>query len=174
MYVGRTFRNTGKAMTMHGSLAPIDVIALDLEGTLISNAMSQFPRRGLRQFLDFCGWAAPRVVVYTAVREARARTILCTLVREGMAPAWFGDVEYIHWSGPFKDLRFIPECAPGRALLVDDHADYVHPSQRDQWIQVMPFVAPYTTDDELVLVRNKLEARCGTSHLRTAGERVSE
>ena len=93
-------------MTMHGSLAPIDVIALDLEGTLISNAMSQFPRRGLRQFLDFCGWAAPRVVVYTAVREARARTILCTLVREGTAPAWFGDIEYIQWSGPFKDLSF--------------------------------------------------------------------
>jgi hypothetical protein len=30
------------------------VIALDLEGTLISNAVSQFPRPGLYSFLEYC------------------------------------------------------------------------------------------------------------------------
>lgn len=30
------------------------IIALDLEGTLISNAVTQFPRPGLRTFIDEC------------------------------------------------------------------------------------------------------------------------
>jgi hypothetical protein len=32
----------------------ISVLALDLEGTLISNAVSQFPRPGLLAFLECC------------------------------------------------------------------------------------------------------------------------
>ena len=40
----------------------VEVLALDLEGTLVSNAMSQIARPGLRDFLEFCGEAFPRIV----------------------------------------------------------------------------------------------------------------
>jgi hypothetical protein len=65
------------------------VIALDLEGTLISNAMSQIPRPGLREFLDTCAQMCPRVVMFTAISEPRFRNIARTLVGEGSAPDWF-------------------------------------------------------------------------------------
>jgi hypothetical protein len=58
-------------------------IALDLEGTLISNAVSQFPRPGLFTFLEYChqnfvGIASRfenRLVIFTAVNEVRFRSI---------------------------------------------------------------------------------------------------
>ncbi len=62
-------------------------IALDLEGTLISNAVSQFPRPGLLTFLEYChqnfvGVASrfdTRLVIFTAVNEVRFRSISRTL-----------------------------------------------------------------------------------------------
>jgi hypothetical protein len=57
--------------------------ALDLEGTLISNAVSQFPRPGLFIFLEYChqnfvGVASrfeTRLVIFTAVNEVRFRYV---------------------------------------------------------------------------------------------------
>ena len=45
----------------------IKTIALDLEGTLISNAMSQIPRPGLFSFLEECRRLVERVVMFTTV-----------------------------------------------------------------------------------------------------------
>jgi hypothetical protein len=50
-------------------------IALDLEGTLISNAVSQFPRPGLFTFLEYCHQNFDRLVILTAVNEVRFRSI---------------------------------------------------------------------------------------------------
>ena len=50
---------------------PLHVLALDLEGTLISNAMSCIPRPGLFAFLEGCREMFARVVLFTAVLEAR-------------------------------------------------------------------------------------------------------
>ena len=124
-----------------------EVLALDLEGTLISNAVSQFPRPGLFDFLAFCRSAFERVVVFTAVPEERLRRIAATLVGEGKAPAWFAGVEYIAWSGPFKDLSFIPDASVEKCLLVDDSEGYVHPEQEEQWVRVRPFASPYSEED---------------------------
>jgi len=71
------------------------VLALDLEGTLISNAMSQIPRPGLAHFLSQCKELFPRVVVFTTVKEELFRKIAGLLVEESVAPSWFADVEYI-------------------------------------------------------------------------------
>ena len=49
----------------------IRVIALDLEGTLISNAHSQIPRPVLYRFLDTCHALVGRVVMCTTVSELR-------------------------------------------------------------------------------------------------------
>lgn len=71
------------------------VIALDLEGTLISNAVSQIPRPGLWQFLEGCRSLAVRVVIFTAVSEDRFRAIAERLVEDGLAPPWFSGIEYV-------------------------------------------------------------------------------
>jgi hypothetical protein len=72
-------------------------IALDLEGTLISNAVSQFPRSGLFTFLEYChqnlvGVASrfeTRLVIFTAVNEVRFRSIARILVGATDVPALF-------------------------------------------------------------------------------------
>jgi hypothetical protein len=107
------------------------VIALDLEGTLISSAVSQIPRPGLTTFLDGCRVLAARVVIFTAVSEDRFRAIAQTLVADGHAPPWFAEVDYVSWSGRYKDLTPLLNAYRGPVVLVDDHADDVHPDQHD-------------------------------------------
>jgi NLI interacting factor-like phosphatase len=62
-------------------------IALDLEGTLISNAVSQFPRPGLFTFLEYCHENFDRLVMFTAVNEVRFRSIARILFRAADIPA---------------------------------------------------------------------------------------
>ncbi|ARN18440.1 hypothetical protein A4W93_00070 [Piscinibacter gummiphilus] len=135
-------------------------MALDLEATLISSAVSQFPRPGLFEFLVRCRELFPRVVMFTTVREQLLRDIAGTLVDERAAPEWFRELEYVHWTGTTKDLSFIPGCPVGEALLVDDLAAYVHPGQQAQWVQAEPFEPPFDgSDTGLTKVLEKLEER---------------
>jgi hypothetical protein len=141
-----------------------DVLALDLEGTLISNAVTQFPRPGLRDFLDRCHVLVPRLVMFTTVREQRFRTIATTLVAEGSAPGWFQTMEYINWEGPTKDLAFIVGADLARTLLIDDCSEYVHPGQESNWLSIEQFAAPYGDEDRelsrvLSLLQQRLERR---------------
>ena len=131
------------------------IIALDLEGTLISNAMSQFPRPGLYQFLEFYRSNFQKIVLFTAVSEPRTRNIIQGLVESGDAPSWFAeDVEYIKWEGIYKDLRFIENAEPKDILLVDDQEAYIHPEQIEYWIKVPEFEPPYSDLDDAL---SKLE-----------------
>lgn len=140
----------------------IKVLALDLEGTLISNAVSVFPRPHLKLFLDRSRGMFERLVVFTTVSESRFRTIATTLASEGVVPSWFRELEYVDWSGPTKDLAFIPTCDAGEALLLDDLEAYVHPGQLERWVRIHQFEPPYAeTDAELLRVLKGLEARLG-------------
>ena len=135
------------------------VLALDLEGTLISNAMSQIPRPGLFAFLERCREMFLRVVMFTTVNEGRFRAIARLLVEDAYAPAWFQDMAFVQWQGLTKDLSFIPGAEVATTLLVDDSEAYVHPGQEAQWVQVMYFDYPYlTTDMGLTQVLQQLEA----------------
>ena len=165
--------NTRPDCTVNGSengehhyMSPPDKLALDLEGTLISNAMSCFPRPGLRAFLDFAALHFPRIVLFTAVAEHRVRPILDVLAGEGDVPAWMAGIEIIGWSGEVKDLGCIPRACLSSTLLVDDLESYVHPDQRAQWIAIEPFSAPYPdTDRELdrvaAVLRHRLQGALG-------------
>lgn len=144
------------------SLGKPSVLCLDLEGTLISNAISQFPRPDLIVFLDACRLLFERVAIYTSVPEKTFRQIAAVLVNEGVAPVWFSNIEYINWYGAVKDLACVPGVTCGEVLLIDDMDIVIHPDQRDQWIPISPFVAPYlSTDDELQRVLGVLQARLG-------------
>lgn len=123
------------------------VLALDLEGTLISNAKSQIPRPGLLQFLVKCREPFSRVVVFTTVEEERFRAIARMLLDEGVVPEWFASVEYTVWKGETKDLNFVPGVHWEEVLLVDDFESYVHPGQEQQWIHVEHFDYPYGEND---------------------------
>lgn len=138
----------------------IDVIALDLEGTLISNVVSQFPRAGLFEFLETCRELAPRVELYTTVPERVARPVLERLCDEGTAPAWFAGIPLVSWTGDVKDLRFVIGVDASRVVLVDDMPIVVHPAQRGQYIEVAGFAPPFTQDDgELLRVAALLRSR---------------
>lgn len=139
-------------------------IALDLEGTLISNAVSQFPRPGLFIFLEYCHENFNRLVIFTAVDEVRFRSISKTLAEAGDVPAWFVDLEYINWHGTYKDLSFIPHSTIDsfgtlreRTILIDDRIEYIHPDQKDRWLEIPGYEHPYPDDDrELEIVMKKL------------------
>ncbi|HDS1010419.1 MULTISPECIES: NIF family HAD-type phosphatase [Stenotrophomonas] len=122
------------------------ILALDLEGTLISNAVSQIPRPGLYQFLEVAHELFEHMVIYTTVPEAAFRRISRLLVDEGSVPGWFAELPYTFWGGTTKDLRYVSPIL-GAALLLDDHSDYIHPGQERYWIEVSLFGAPYDTDD---------------------------
>ncbi|MCD9088688.1 NIF family HAD-type phosphatase [Stenotrophomonas sp. SY1] len=122
------------------------ILALDLEGTLISNAVSQIPRPGLLQFLQAVHSQFDRLVMFTTVDEDKFRRIATLLVSEGHAPAWFSKTEYTTWSGPTKDLRYVSPVL-GDALLLDDHGPYVHVGQQMWWIEAPLFGSPYEDSD---------------------------
>lgn len=126
----------------------IKIVALDLEGTLISNAVSQIPRPGLYNFLEKLETMFERVVMFTTVKEDKFRPIAKGLVNDGFAPAWFADIENIEWSGATKDISFILDCKIEEALLVDDFEIYVHPGQESQWIEIPLFGSPYSDADK--------------------------
>ena len=107
------------------------VIALDLEGTLISNAVSQFPRPGLYKFLEYCQKNFCRIVIFTAVNELHFRNIARTLFNSGEVPYWFVGLEYIKWDGKYKDLSFVPGVEPRQVILIDDREEYVKPEQKE-------------------------------------------
>ncbi|MBB3182277.1 HAD family hydrolase [Variovorax sp. Sphag1AA] len=138
------------------------VLALDLEGTLISTAVSQFPRPGLFEFLERCHEMFSRVVVFTAVNEPTFRKIAQRLATEGTVPSWFPELSYVRWNGDTKDLTLIPGAHIDNVFLVDDLSAYVHPGQQANWIEIAPFVPPYDDSDvELAKVLAELEKRIG-------------
>ena len=127
------------------------IIALDIEGTLISNAISIFPRPGLNTFLEFLDASFSRIVVMTALEDRIFRKIAKILSDEGTTPLWFNDLEYCSWKGQFdlkyKDLRCIPDSNIQNVLIIDDMEEYIHPDQKQCWIQIRPFNTPYFEND---------------------------
>jgi hypothetical protein len=134
----------------------VRVLALDLERTLISDAMSARPRPGLYDFLAFCHEQFERVALFTCVEEADAREVLGQLARSGHVPFEFlGRLEYVEWSGAYKDLSFIPGSVPAEVLLIDDDPGWARPDQRDRCVAVPAWDGG--EDSELLRTRSILE-----------------
>ena len=136
------------------------ILALDLEGTLISNAVSQFPRPGLRKFLDFCNLAFQSVYLYTAVRDELCDPIIQRLVEEQFAPDWMRTIPFVQWDRTIKDLGNIPGISVDDCQIVDDNPDYILEEQRLQWISIAKFESLYLNSDrELERVERLLATR---------------
>ncbi|MDX2469966.1 MAG: HAD family hydrolase [SAR324 cluster bacterium] len=116
------------------------VIALDLEGTLICSQQGITPRPGLREFLDFCYQNFPRVVVYTLLSKTHAAQVAQFLVQGEYAPPEFwSKFEYISGPGRYKDLDHISSSTAAEVLLVDDTPSNIKPEQRENWVQAKSF-----------------------------------
>jgi len=139
------------------------VLALDLEGTLIENALSVVPRPGLFDFLEYCKAVFPRIVMMTAVDETTFEEVRAELLQKGFVPDWFGKIEYVRWAdmeasefGRFKDLRCIPFCDEKNAVILDDMEGYIREEQKDRWIYIRPFnVDP--NDDEFDSIKKYID-----------------
>ena len=139
----------------------VETLALDLEGTLILNAASPFPRPGLLEFLEFCRSRFSRIVIYSAVDEESFRGLAAALASTGNAPAWFLSLEHCMWdyrSSRHKDLRAIPGALLDRTAIVDDTWQAIHPDQMENWIRIEPFeTTNLATDSELARLVGVLE-----------------
>ena len=134
----------------------IKILALDMERTLIDNAMNSCPRPGLRDFLMFCHERFERVALFTSVETPDARDVLEGLVRTGHVPvAFLNRLEFIEWTGGHKALEFVPNATPNEVLLIDDDAGWVRADQRDRWIPIAAWDSG--PDRELTRVRTVLE-----------------
>ena len=136
----------------------LPIIALDIEGTLFSTAVSQFPRPGLFPFLEGVRRITEHVVIYSAANPDRVRGMLELTVEEGLAPDWFATIPVYCSAGHEKDLRLINEDWR-RVLLVDD-IPTCPADQLVNWIPLLAFEYPYPdTDTELSTILPEIEAR---------------
>jgi hypothetical protein len=119
------------------------LLCLDLEGTLISNAVSQIPRPGLYQFLEQVAELCD-LMLYTSVSFERVEAIRNLLVVEENAPKWFRDVSVIR---PEKTLK--PKAACGRydAFLLDDQPGVIVHGEEDWFVAIPEYLPPYSASD---------------------------
>ena len=126
------------------------IIALDLEGTLIRDQLDPRPRPHLYDFLTALRWKSKRIVMMTAVPEENFREIAWRLADQGAAPGWFAQLEYVLWERPHKDLLQIPGVKDkSETLLIADSEGYIHPEQKDRWVDIETFFDQGDADQEL-------------------------
>lgn len=135
------------------------VLALDLEGTLISSAVTRLPRPGLFDFLSRCRELFSRIVIFSAVKEETVKEIACRLVDDGKAPKWFADLEYVQWDSHAitKDLKRVQGVRIENVVLVDDCEMCIHPDQKQFWVKIPCFDPPLYSDQHATDFRDVLE-----------------
>lgn len=134
-------------------------IALHLEGTLISNGVSQFPRLGLWDFLEGLNSLGVEVVICSTLSQLVADEVLRNLQKEDAVPEWFLDCRRVPWRSRCKSIH---DVLPGKnyvALLVDDYEGYVCPGGEEYWMEVPTFSSPYQEGPGVLTgVLRKIEA----------------
>lgn len=136
------------------------LLCLDLEGTLISNAVSQIPRPGLYEFLqsveEICD-----LMLFTSVSSERVDLIRELLVVEGAAPVWFTDIPVIQ---PEDTIKLKARCGRTNSLLLDDQSAVVAPGEESWWVPIAEYVPPYSDEDrELMKALASIKSRLDKS-----------
>lgn len=136
------------------------LVCLDLEGTIISNAVSQIPRPGLYDFLHQVS-AIADLILYTSVSPERTEAIKQLIVSEGSAPESFLGVASIHPVATVKPRQLVPDISRYRdVVLVDDQRAVIADDELDWWIPVAEYQPPYPDDDhELEHVLSRIRER---------------
>jgi serine/threonine protein kinase len=136
-------------------------ITLDIEGTLVTNYQSRYPRPGLESFLNFCADNYHRIFIYTLLDSDRAREVFDSLLARGLAIEAFSEkYEYIYWDrgkhGSVKDLR---RCLVPleENMIVDDMDIMVPEDQHHRHIHINDYNEPVGHDGGLLIARQRLE-----------------
>ncbi len=119
------------------------LLCLDMEGTLISNAVSQIPRPGLHGFLESVSRICD-LALYTSVSQERLKSIQDLLIQEKVVPSWFKDLPTFQ---PVGTVKFKVTCGRNDAVLLDDQAAVIAPGEWDWWIPMKEFSPPYSMED---------------------------
>lgn len=151
-------------------------LVLDIEGTLVSNAVSIFPRHELYKFLEFVKTKFDRIVIMTCLEERKFREVAHVLCVEGSAPKWFENLEWINWSiyyypdqvMLYKNLKFVDGYKNSKFInddisniyIIDDIERYIDPDQKSQWIPIESFSKPYRRDKEFKRLMKVIETIC--------------
>lgn len=151
------------------------LLCLDLEGTLISNAVSQVPRPFLYQFLE-CAAQLCDLMIYTSVSAQRVDAIKELLVAERKVPPWFRDLAVVH---PEKTVKPKALCGRDDAFLLDDQSGVIAPEEGGWWIQINEYLPPYSEDDDalcgaLVKLQEIVQRQACRGEFRVSAERLSE
>jgi hypothetical protein len=132
------------------------LLCLDLEGTLISNAVSQIPRPGLYRFLEHASVLCD-LMLYTSVSRERVDSIRRLLIEEQVAPKWFVELPVIH---PTDTVKYKNRCGRSCALLLDDQVAVLAAGEEDWWVPILEFSPPYSEQDcELLKALETIESR---------------
>jgi hypothetical protein len=119
------------------------VIALDLEGTLISNGISQFARPNLSKFLNELIACVDEIVIYSTLATSKILKVFERLESENEVPSWLSQCRIIEWCGGCKSLSRVTENRNVLVFLIDDFEGYVCPEDRYGWFEVPSFTSPY-------------------------------
>jgi uncharacterized membrane protein YheB (UPF0754 family) len=135
------------------------ILALDLEHTLISSAVSCFIRPHLNDFIEWSIENFDQVVLFTTVSSDRVKDIQNKFYQMGDTNKSFQELRCVEWPRTeLKDLSLVSENWQN-VLMIDDFPEaYAIEAQRSQWIEIKPF-DPSVPDTELLKVRDKLTDR---------------
>lgn len=122
------------------------ILALDVEGVLVSNGVSQFPRPGLSAFLAACREVADEIVLFTSCNPAVVAKMQRLLVDEGEAPEWFAGLKILYSADGVKDLTRLATPLDRVAILDDVPTPPIE--QRQRWIPVQKFASPYSREGD--------------------------
>jgi hypothetical protein len=141
------------------------VLALDVDGTLMDGVVRRNPRPGLLEFFNRVRPLFPRIVIYSHADPPLNAAALEYFADGGLIPAWAAALEFVAtppavWE---KDLRLIPGCALGDAVIVDDIASVIVFEQMTWWVPITeydPKDPDAPEDAELARVADVLEYLC--------------
>lgn len=138
---------------------PPHVLALDIEGTLISNGVSLFPRQGLFEFFANIQPLFDEIFFYSSLTNPTRTNVLEHLAQEGSIPRWALGLRQVESHSRYKDLRYTGYVV-SEVLIVDDMRAMIDPAQESQWVPIAEFLPPYGPDNELARVCEELALRC--------------
>jgi len=131
------------------------IIAINLEGTLISDAITCTPRPGLRRLIEVCIFAADEVVILTTTGTDETRRVLYGLGAKGLLPPGFPSVVRIVEPGTKRtDLSLVGD--PATVAIIDDR-DIAVPGQESRLIRIPQFEVE--DDDVLSRLANAIRAK---------------
>jgi hypothetical protein len=132
------------------------ILALDLEHTLISSAVSCFVRPHLDEFLKWADNQFEHIVLFTTVSPEHVRRLQRKLLTIGETGELFCSLQCVPWPCKGKkDLRFVSNNWKNVLMIDDIPKIYAVEAQLSQWLAIPAFEGD-SEDTELLTLRDTI------------------